>query len=320
MQASEPRVVIFEVSGTIALQSGAFVTPGELTWFDRSGKRLGVVGEVGDHYMPRLSPDGTKLAVESHGGEGGGDIFVYDLKTGTRTRLTFEPTYHNAAATWSPDGSRLAFHSTRQGLSLFVKPISGASPEELLFKADSASPVDWSANGQFILIDKTTSASAGIYRVPLSDPSRPEPVLVDPKARVLQGQLSPDGTLLAYVSEERPGGEVYVSPNPPTGAKWQVSIKGGHSPRWNRNGRELFYVSPERQIMSVPVVTKGTFSSGTPIVLFQSSIKPHASDWFQYDVAPDGNRFILVSQRDPVGEPIQVIVSWPALTSSASSK
>jgi hypothetical protein len=111
-----------------------------------------------------------------------------------------------------------------------------------------------------------------------------------------------------------------VSPNPPTGAKWQVSIKGGHSPRWNRNGRELFYVSPERQIMSVPVVTKGTFSSGTPIVLFQSSIKPHASDWFQYDVAPDGNRFILVSQRDPVGEPIQVIVSWPALTSSVSSK
>lgn len=291
---------------------GTAVIPNELTWFDRSGKPLGVVGELGDHYMPRLSPDGTKLAVESHGGEGGGDIFVYDLKAGTRTRLTFEPTHHNASATWSPDGSRLAFHSTRQGVSLFIKPVSGASPEELVLKSDSASPVDWAPNGQFLLIDRTAS-SAGIYRVPLSDPSKPEPVLVDPKARVLQGQLSPDGTLLAYVSEERAGGEVYVSPYPPTGAKWQVSISGGHSPRWNRNGRELFYISPERALMSVPVVTKGTFSSATPVVLFQSSIKPRSNDWFHYDVAPDGNRFIVVSQRESTAEPIQVIVNWRSL-------
>jgi hypothetical protein len=111
-----------------------------------------------------------------------------------------------------------------------------------------------------------------------------------------------------------------VSPYPPTGAKWQVSIKGGHSPRWHRNGRELFYVSPEREIMSVPVVTKGTFSSGTPVALFQSSIKTLASDWFQYGVTPDGNRFILVSQRPSAGEPIQVIVNWKSLPASVSSK
>jgi Tol biopolymer transport system component len=300
-------------AGTMALRSASGPIATELTWFDRSGKSLGVVGEVGDHYMPRLSPDGTKLAVESHGGEGGGDLFVHDLKAGTRTRLTFEPTYHNASATWSPDGSRLAFHSTREGVSLFIKPISGASPEELVLKSDSASPVDWSLNGQFLLIDRTSSGSAGIYRVPLSDASKPEPVLVETQARVLQGQLSPDGTLLAYVSEERAGGEVYVTPYPPTGAKWQVSTKGGHSPRWNRNGRELFYVSPERAIMSVPVVTKRTFSSGTPVQLFQSSIRPRTSDWFHYDVAPDGNRFILVSQRESGAEPIQVIVNWQSL-------
>ena len=301
-------------AGTIVLQSGTDVVPSELTWFDRSGKPQGIVGEVGDHFMPRLSPDGRKLAVESHGQEGGGDLFVYDLETGTRTRLTFEPAHHNASATWSPDGSRLAFHSTRQGVSLFIKPVSGVSPEELVLKSDGASPVDWLADGQFLLIDKLSGPSPGIYRVPLSDTSRLEPVLVDPKVRLIQGQLSPDETLLAYVSEERPEGEVYVSPIPPTGAKWQVSTRGGHSPRWNPNGKELFYVAPDRAIMSVPVVTKGTFSYGTPVVLFQSSIKPRASDWFHYDVAPDGNRFMLVSQRALAAEPLQVIVNWQSVS------
>ena len=75
-----------------------------------------------------------------------------------------------------------------------------------------------------------------------------EPVLVEPKTRVSQGQLSPGRTLMAYVSNERPGGEVFVTSDPPTGAKWQVSLNGGHSPRWNRNGKELFYVAPDRAI------------------------------------------------------------------------
>ena len=298
---------------TMVMQSGSVAVPSELTWFDRSGKTLGVVGEVGDHFMPRLSPDGTKLAVETHGGEGGGDIFVYDLTARTRVRLTFEPTHHNAGSTWSPDSSRLAFHSTRQGMSVFIKPVSGASPESLVFESNSANPVDWSGDGRFLLIDRTVSSQPGIYRLPISGSSKPEPVLIDPKVRAFQGQLSPDGTLLAYVLDERPGGEVYVSPYPPTGAKWQVSIKGGNSPRWNRNGKELFYVSPERAIMSVPVATKGTFSSGTPIELFRSSIRPLSADWYDYDVTSDGNRFIVVSLRETTSEPLRVIANWRSL-------
>jgi Tol biopolymer transport system component len=298
---------------TIALQSRSNAIQTQLEWFDRAGKPSGVVGDVGDHYMPRLSPDGTKLAVESHGAEGGGDLFIHDLKTATRTRLTFEPSHHNAGATWSTDGSRLAFHSTRQQQSVFVKPVSGASPETLVLESDSATPVDWSADGRFLLIDRVTFPSPGIYRLPLSGSSKPEPVLVDPNTRVFQGQLSPDGTLMAYVSEERAGGEVFVSPFPPTGAKWQVSTSGGHSPRWNRNGKELFYISPGRALMSVPINVRGTFSNGTPVLLFQTSIKPITSDWFHYDVAPDGQRFIIVSQRESGGEHLHVIVNWRSL-------
>ncbi len=171
-------------AGTLAFRSGSLVTPSRLTWFDRAGKSVGTVGEIGDHYMPRLSPDGRKLAVETHGGEGGGDVFVYDLQTGTRTRLTFDPTHHNAGSTWSPDGSRLAFHSTRKGTSVFVKPVSGESPEAMVFDSDSANPIDWSNDGRFLLIDRIFPPSPGIYRVAVSGPPHPEPVLVDAKFRI----------------------------------------------------------------------------------------------------------------------------------------
>jgi Tol biopolymer transport system component len=134
-------------------------------------------------------------------------------------------------------------------------------------------------------------------------------------------QFSPDGRFIAYVSNESGRAEVYVQPYPGPGGKWQISTDGGSEPRWNRNGRELFYRSGDR-MMAVPVSTQSTFSAGRPQMLFErqypSTQLPQTAP--HYDVSPDGQRFLFPkeAERGP-GAPINVILNWPALLTRGTS-
>jgi Tol biopolymer transport system component/tRNA A-37 threonylcarbamoyl transferase component Bud32 len=132
----------------------------QLELADRSGKRVAVIGGQGDYYMPRLSPDGRKLAVEMHNDRGFGDLEIIDLARDASTRFTFKPTAHNAAATWSPAGDRLAYHSQGPDASgVFVKPASGLTEERRVL--EQGSPTDWVA-GDIIVFERRVDGRLGL--------------------------------------------------------------------------------------------------------------------------------------------------------------
>jgi len=221
-------------NGLLAYQPGAEVPGSQLTWFDRSGKVLGMVGERGNYVAPRLSPDGHKLAVLIL--DPSPDVWVYDLDRGARTRLTFSSTV-SGAAIWSPDGSRIAFSSARQNnqIAIYEKASSGAGRERILQQAEvPQDPTDWSPDGHWIVYDRSEMGSTGIGILPVNREQKSYS-LVPARTHAWGGHFSPDGRWISYCSEESGTNEVYIVPFPGPGGKWQVSTGGGLSPRWERD-------------------------------------------------------------------------------------
>jgi Tol biopolymer transport system component len=197
-------------------------------------------------------------------------------------------------------------------MSLYLKNTSGLGAEGLFLQSASANPMDWSPDGQVVLVDLLRASPPGIYAMAMAGDHQPKPMIVVPGATAMQGQFSPDGRWIAYASNESGQSEIYLSPYPATGGKWQVSEGGGDSPRWNRSGKELFYLSPAQEVMAVPVTLGAGVQAGKPQRLFQAAIRPRGtSDFFQYDVAPDG-RFLVVTLRE-AAVPLHVVVNWPSL-------
>src|SRR5262249_50314931 len=109
------------------------------------------------------------------------------------------------------------------------------------------------------------------------------------------GQFSPDGKWVAYASNETEKWEIYVASFPDARFKRQVSTSGGEQPRWRGDGKELFYISSDRKIMTVAVTTGASFDSGLPVALFEATPRQAVmnSDLFVYDVSRDGQRFLI---------------------------
>ena len=131
--------------------------------------------------------------------------------------------------------------------------------------------------------------------------------------------LSPDGRWIAYVSDESGKFEVYVQSFPTPSGKWQVSTEGGNSPRWRRDGKELFYVAPDRKLMAVPVKLGTIFEAGAPGALFEANINPGGGPGIghQYDVTADGQRFLLnLEPRETSTTPLTVVLNWQKAVTS----
>ena len=126
-----------------------------------------------------------------------------------------------------------------------------------------------------------------------------------------QGRFSPDGRWVAYTSNESGKEEVYVVPFPGPGGKWQVSTAGGRVPRWTRNGREIVYQAPGDEIMAVEVSLAPTFQAGIPRALFKANLQ-RPPGW-QYDVTPDGERFLVnLRPGEQVSDPVTLVQNWAA--------
>ena len=148
--------------------------------------------------------------------------------------------------------------------------------------------------------------------VPVNGDRKPYPV-VQTGATEDQGQFSPDGHWLAYTSNESGQAEIYVIPFPPSpGAKWVVSRGGGVQPRWGRNGKELFYISADSKMMSVEVSTRAAFQSGAPRPLFQTDIVDTGirTGPMSWDLAPDGNRFLIITPNSAEASTLTLILNW----------
>ena len=286
----------------------------DLAWFDRAGKRLGTIGPPAAYNNPTLSPDEKRLAVSIIDPQGRFSAYIWlvDLASGLRTRLTFDPGAESSP-TWKPDGSVIAFHSSRDGpLNLYQKATNGAGNEDPLFKSDnSKNPTDWSADGKFILYtEQDPKTGSDVWVLPLGGEQKSFPFLQTNAAEV-QGQFSPNGKWIAYSSNESGTFQVYVR-GFPTGGQWQISNNGGGDPKWRRDGKELFYISPDKNLMAVELKGDGpTIEAGVPKTLFEMPIRGLPGPRNYYDVSHDGQRFLIAATpAEAASRPMTVVLNW----------
>ena len=271
----------------------------------------------------RLSPDGKKLAADVFDfSKGESDIWIYDLSQGTAEHLNLEAGGRTAPV-WSPDGKRIAFGSTQSGpVLLRVQTVGDRGSSEGFPPGAFQYPCDWSSDGRWIFY--TTGINGEIWMA--SMPDRKLAPLLKTGFESRNPALSPDGEYLAFSTNETGLYEIYVqrfqgadSPKL-AGERRRVSRNGGNFPRWRRDGKELFFLSPDRQIITVPVKPGAEIELGTPIALFRlpSSFRSLQPETVGYEVSPDGQRF-LVPIRKGVGAPLQVVVNWQAELPKAAS-
>jgi serine/threonine protein kinase/Tol biopolymer transport system component len=306
---------IFSLSqnGILTYQGGDVGGMTRLVWHDRSGKQLGLVGDPDFLFGPRLSPDGRRLAVTVFARRNRTpSIWLYELSRGVRTRFTFDV----AAAgnpVWSPDGSRVVFASARKRQNdLYVKPSSGTSDEELLLGGEEDKiPRSWSSDGRFIAYEQLdTKGKHTIWILPLSGDRKPFPFR-QTQFDELDPQFSPDGRWIAYYSTESGTFDVYIAPFPGPGGKFQVSTGGGITPSWRRDGKELFFLTLDGELMAVDVKSKGsTLETGAVRQLFQTHRVTVSGP--QYDFPANAERFIVASAGEGDSSPITLVVNWTA--------
>jgi dipeptidyl aminopeptidase/acylaminoacyl peptidase len=304
---------VFSVSGgeVLVTQTGRGASISQLTWFDRTGKPVGIVGAPGSYGNVRLSPDGRGVAVDQTNTNGRyADLWVFEPGQAATTRLTFDPSGHQAP-TWSPDGKQILFSWNRKlGAQLYLKNADGSgSAEEVadLGASISVNAWDWSHDGKYVLVRK------GNELWYLSWPERVAKPLLQAMWAVQNAQFSPDGRWIAYTSNETGTMEIYVSPFPSVNGKWQVSSAGGQEPRWRRDGKELFYLSPEGKLMAVGLKTGASLKAEPPVALFQTRRRQPVSSFavFSYDVSVDGQRFLVITKVDEGNAaPLSITLNW----------
>ena len=296
----------------------------QLTWFDRAGIPRGVVGEPDASVLsPRASPDGRRIAVTRRV-QDNEDIWLWD---GARwSRFTFTPG-RDQHSVWSPDSTRILYQSLGKGAGeMQSKLTSGAGGEEpLLANSPLLTPTSFSADGRILLyqtIDPTTNAD--LWVVPLSEGAKPgtSSAFLKTPFREAYGVFSPDGRWVAYHSNESGRPEVYVRPfvppgatgaAPAAGAQAQVSTDGGIHAMWSHDGKEIYYIGPEGDLMAVPIAVKGaTVEPGVPKKLFATRVFGGGADiqlGRQYDVTPDG-RFLINNVLSDALAPITLLQHW----------
>jgi eukaryotic-like serine/threonine-protein kinase len=301
-------------AGALAYRSGLpLARPSRLVWVDRVGRELSVVGSPRVYQDPALSPDGTKIAFTDRDPQTGStDIWLIDLARGVLSRLTFNPDT-DAVPVWSPDGRRIAFASNRGATrDLYQSPTDGSGSDEPLLVIDGPqTPDDWSQDGKFLLFDTHPMDQSDIWMLPIGGDRKPVPVVVTPYKEGF-AQFSPDGNWIAYQSNKSGRDEVYVRRFFGPSGDWPVSSDGGVQPKWRGDGKELFYLAPDRALMAVDLKLLGaTPELSAPKRLFQTRVPSLEAG--HYAVAPDGHRFLMdVPLEDAKPAPITIVLNWAA--------
>jgi eukaryotic-like serine/threonine-protein kinase len=298
----------FDVSanGTaVYIESADFDAPAHLVWVDRDGRATRVPVDSANWASPALSPNGRYVAVTVAAPGQAGDVVVLDLVRGTRTPLTvgggaeFQPI-------WSRDGAWVVFAGETPVFDLFRRRADGSGPAEILLASPSDKyPFSFAPDGSLLLFEENEPSGSTIRTLSMDDAREIEVLGLGEGADLSGPQVSPDGTRLAYSSDQSGRMEVYVASWPALSGRGIVSVDGGQEPRWTKGGRELVY-RHGHQMLAVSV-DPGSGELGTPQVLFEAPMSSSNPGDTSYDVTPDGARFLVVT-RPPERAPRRVVV------------
>ncbi|HXW07393.1 MAG TPA: protein kinase, partial [Vicinamibacterales bacterium] len=301
--------------GTLAyLSQGAVATETQLTWRDREGGPLGTIGTPGDYGQIALSPDERNVALEIRDAAGQFDLWVMDVARGVTSRVT-SAAGNRRDPVWAPDGRTLVFLArTEKGPELRQKGLRGSDVETVVAaSALEDIPESWLASDDRLLVVRRNPQTDDqtVWAMPLGGGAA-EPVLT--ASRLDEAQISPDGRWLAYVSRESGQDDVYIEAFKREGDRVRVSVAGGGQPKWRRDGRELFFVTPQNRLMAVDVRAAGDrLNVSLPSELFEiQGIQGTGFD--DYAPSGDGQRFLV---KVPVGVDqrplLHVVTNWPTL-------
>jgi eukaryotic-like serine/threonine-protein kinase len=271
----------------------------DLVWLDRKGSTR-LVTEVRRSYVSaRLTPDGRHLAA----GDQDGTIWIYDLARDAWEQLTSGGV--NFAPVWSPDSKRIVFSSNRNGMiNLFVMPTDrSASPEQLTKTNTWPIPLSWSPDGRTLIVEESPGGNRDLSVLAMVGEKTLRPLLATPFLEDA-ARLSSDGKWMAYHSNESGRLEVYIAPYPGPGGRSQISTSGGSDPVWSPDGREVFFQSGNK-LMAAAIETTPELRAGVPKAFFEGPFEG-------FDIAPDGQRFVLVRPAYPdlPPRPLAVVLGW----------
>ena len=298
-------------TGPVTYRTGSPGGKRQFVWFDRAGRELTRVGSphgFGPAYMA-IAPDGQRLAVQRTEG-GNTDIWLVELARGNADRFTTDPE-PDIAPVWSPDGTRIVYSSRRDRFNLYERSIASAVAKDLVLSNEAKSATDWSTD--FLLFrSRGRETDWDIWALPMNPRGKPVPI-VQTMFEEREAQFSSDGKWIAYQSNKSGRFEIYLQPFP-HGEPIPVSTDGGAQVRWRRDGRELFYLAPDGQLMAVAL----SFPSGggrpqvdTPAPLVApaiSSLRDIARH--HYVVSDDGQRFLFDTLVEEPASPIVLLLNW----------
>jgi dipeptidyl aminopeptidase/acylaminoacyl peptidase len=291
-------------SGTLVYRRRTGATNLVPSWLYTSGKIERVLLKPGNYYTPRLSPDGTRLAL-SVDQEGQQNLWIDDLGRETMTRLTFDSAA-DLVPTWTPDGEFLAF---RSGNTLAWTRSNGSGKvERLAAFSRSANPGSFSADGKWLALSQVDPQTGfDLWIVPVERTpgalrlGKPQSLLQQAGTQFAPA-ISPDDRWVAYTSDESGRFEIYVMPfspqAPARGGKWQMSNGGGTGPRWSQNGRELFYQGLDRRVQVASYTVKGDSFVAEKPHFFSEKRLADPGFYSSFDVAPDGKRVLVLLDAD----------------------
>ncbi len=301
--ADDGTLVYLDASGT-GLQ--------QLTWRDRSGRKLGVIGQPqAEISRLALSPDGGRVAVTAWENDNV-DVWLHDIGSGLTTQLTLDPAA-DGQPIWSPHGDMITFVSWRKGRrSILIKAADGAGEAKELLDEQRRQPPEygygWSSDGEYLVFHRAATGTRSDIWYLQREEGKAEyeafPFLETP-ADEQQAALSPDARFLAYESNASGRYEVWVQSFPEGAGKWQVSTEGGRRPRWRGDGNELFYLK-DSTLMAVAVTRSPVFSTRGEKPLFEDTGLRQG-----FDVSADGQRFVVVETiKEPDPPTIRVVENW----------
>jgi Tol biopolymer transport system component len=308
-----PLSFAFSVSEKALAYWGGSMSPRtQLTWYDRSGQALGVIGEPGFTGGFSISQSGRRVAMERlDPATSTYDIWMIDVpRGGDVSRLTADGRFSSPVLT--PSGERLALMERERGIVTMAA--GGGATELVVAGAITKWPYSWSPDGRSLTFLEATPTGS---RLLTADRSGSSPAIYrEAPFRLYEPEVSPDGNWLAYTSNESGRYEVYVDSFPAATTRSRVSVNGGARPKWRSDGRELFFLAPDRKLMTSSVAISDAAGPAfvTPTALFEGPEVPPDMARSQYASSPDGSRFLFnarVEDKTPVG--LTVVLSWPAL-------